>query len=245
MLTIALYQNQPEFRMTSLRLHRDAFEHDPLNSDHYYRIALKRYQISDPEQLISEIDTQFIDLISHALSKPSGFSKEKFLSFPLETVLQYLEKTHILYLQKYLPEISQSIHLIRKNDDERNPYLEALDLLYMDYKQHLAEHIQEEETELFPHIKYLIGVSKKEIPIHFHQIDRSYDLRRFLHEHSDEEIDLKVLRRTLGSYEPSTSTKSLYRVLFSQLINLEMDLKVHGRIEEEVLIPKALELQNR
>ena len=60
----------------------------------------------------------------------------------------------------------------------------------------------------------------------------------------DTEDELKDIRETMRLYQPPATNESLYRILLTQLETFEQDLHVHARIEEEVLIPKALKLES-
>ena len=65
----------------SLNLYRDAFDHHPLNSDHYQIITLRRYRLTNTHIELSEEDEKLIEEVSTALSRPSAFDRKLFMDF--------------------------------------------------------------------------------------------------------------------------------------------------------------------
>jgi regulator of cell morphogenesis and NO signaling len=169
------------------------------------------------------------------------FNPREFDLFPVEMIVDYIQRTHVYYFEKKLPEIEQSILLLSGHYESHHPILVALQNFFHRYVQDLSEHIQAEEHLLLPYIKVLQEAEKT--PAHFSRIllaRRDYSIDRFLNEHHDTEDDLKDIRQTIRLYDPPRTNESLYRILLSQLQTFEQDLCVHAHIEEEVLIPKAL-----
>jgi regulator of cell morphogenesis and NO signaling len=71
----------------------------------------------------------------------------------------------------------------------------------------------------------------------------NYSISRFLDEHHDTEDELRDIRQTIRLYDPPSTNESLYRILLTQLQTFEQDLCVHANIEENVLIPKARQME--
>jgi regulator of cell morphogenesis and NO signaling len=172
------------------------------------------------------------------------FNAREFDSFPIGMIVDYIQRTHIYYLEKKLPEIEQSILLMSAHYESGHPILIALRNFFHWYVQDLSEHIQAEETRLLPYIQLLREA--EESPADFSRIliaRRDYSIDCFLSEHHDTEDELKDIRQTIRLYEPPQDNESLYRILLTQLQIFEQDLCVHAHIEEEVLIPKARRLE--
>jgi regulator of cell morphogenesis and NO signaling len=159
-------------------------------------------------------------------------------------IVDYIQRTHVYYLAKKLPEIEQNILLLSGHYDSGHPILIALQNFFHRYVQDLSEHIQAEEALLLPYIAALreAGHSPADFS-RFLLARRDYSIDRFLGDHHDTEDELKDIRQTIRLYEPPTDNESLYRILLLQLQVFEQDLCVHAHIEEEVLIPKARQLE--
>jgi regulator of cell morphogenesis and NO signaling len=211
--------------------------------DDAVKLISQRYKLTGDCKF--NINAEFIQALETAFTSNQQFDDQKFNQFELEEVLGYLEKTHQLYLYKKIPEIGQTIYNLRQNYHESHPLLQLLDLFFSDYSQHLCKHIQEEEDLLFGYVKTMIDYKKGKISdFQLYKALNSYNLHDYLANHSDTEIDLKNVRKSLLAYQPSPTNESPYRIILSQLQALELDLNIHACMEEKVFIPKALALEN-
>ena len=162
----------------------------------------------------------------------------------LGSIVDYIQRTHVYYFEKKLPEIEQSIGLLSGQYESHHPILAALRSFFHRYVSDLSEHIRTEENQLLPYIGTLRDARKT--PAHFSTFivaRRDYSIDRFVSEHHDTEDELADIRQTIRLYEPPQTNESLYRILLTQLQAFEQDLCVHAHIEEEVLIPKALAME--
>ncbi|HVS96384.1 MAG TPA: hemerythrin domain-containing protein [Puia sp.] len=173
-----------------------------------------------------------------------AFNAREFDAFPVHIIVDYIQHTHVYYLSKKLPEIEQSILLLSGHYESHHPILVALQNFFRHYVLDLSEHIRAEETRLLPYIDLLQEAAQTPAGFSRWLMSRdSYSIDRFLGDHHDTEDELKDIRQTIRLYEPPETNESLYRILLAQLATFEQDLSVHAHIEEEVLIPKARDLE--
>jgi regulator of cell morphogenesis and NO signaling len=211
----------------------------PENSDFYPQV-MQRYA-SEPS--LPGEHTEFIATLLRVFEEKI-FCARDFEAFPVWMIVDYIQRTHVYYFEKKLPEIEQSILLLSDHYDSHHPILAALQNFFRRYVQDLSEHIRAEEQLLLPYIKALQDAEKT--PAHFSSFllaRRDYSIDRFLSDHHDTEDELKDIRQTIRLYDPPKTNESLYRILLTQLQFFEQDLSVHANIEEEVLIPKALKME--
>jgi regulator of cell morphogenesis and NO signaling len=211
----------------------------PENSDFYPQV-MQRY-VSEPSLPGNQME--FISTLIRVFEEKI-FSAADFESYPIEIIVDYIQRTHIFYFEKKLPEIEQSIGLLSDHYESHHPILTALRNFFLRYVNDLSEHIRAEENLLLPYITTLRAARKT--PAHFSTFvvaRRDYSIDRFLNDHHDTEDELKDIRQTIRLYDPPQTNESLYRILLSQLQTFEQDLRVHAHIEEEVLIPKALAIE--
>jgi regulator of cell morphogenesis and NO signaling len=211
----------------------------PENSDFYPQV-MQRYATQPPS---SGEQTEFIATLLRVFEEKI-FNAREFDPFPLKLIVDYIQRTHVYYLEKKLPEIEQSILLLSGHYESQHPILIALQNFFRHYVQDLSEHIQAEEKLLLPYIELLREAGHT--PADFSRFlvaRRDYSIDRFLNDHHDTEDELKDIRQTIRLYEPPHDNESLYRILLMQLQVFEQDLCVHANIEEEVLIPKARQLE--
>ena len=188
------------------------------------------------------VDPDFLLALLNVFEDHKAFRPEDFNRFPLHVIVDYVRKTHAYYLNKKLLEIEQSIHLLVSAYPRAHPLLLLLRTFYTDYKGHLTKHIEAEERELLPYITHLELVAQGTEKL---QSTVPMSITQFIHQHHDTEKDLEEVRNTILSYSPPAGNQTLYRILLSQLQVFEKDIAVHALMEDEVLLPRALELERK
>jgi len=112
------------------------------------------------------------------------------------------------------------------------------------FVEDFIEHVYEEEDILFDYInslsKFLSGEnssSKVYLEMEKHSI------QAFASDHSDDKNEMTGLRKITNDYSFCEEANLHIKVLFNELADFENVLKVHAKIEDEILFPKALELE--
>jgi len=175
----------------------------------------------------------FIQLISLFQSE-TDLPIEQLKSFPIAVILDYLEKTHRYYFGVKLLEIEQSILNLhwRIPENELLPYLVS----FFDWvRNNLVFHIQMEEEQLFPYIKELCsGLAPSS----------NFGILSFIENHKDTiELQISEVKKHIVRAQQSVTEIFPFCLLLKQLDEFEKDLRIHARIEDEVLIPLAVELE--
>lgn len=210
--------------------------------------VLKRYQFPSlkAEELESGLDAKFIATLIKAFEDDVNFRYEEFHEFPLEVLVDYIKRTHRLYLTKSLQEIEQSITLLNEAYSIGHPLLEMLNEFFLDYKTELILHIREEDQQLLPHVLYLNdAIANGYDQYDFFRRQQLFTIDQFLLNHEDNDAVLEMVREKIMMYEPPVVNKFVYQVLLNQLEYFGHDLKIHGLIEDRVLLPKASEMETK
>lgn len=167
-------------------------------------------------------------------------------NFPIVDLLDLLKQNHRYYLDKKLLEIDQSLYNLQKNHpfSNSNNILIVLSLFYIGYKTKLESHIKDEEDNLFPYIEKLVKISdnifdKREVI----QILDSYSISKFNNSHIDIENDLKDVRTKIIKHSKGEDLPFQFKIFLAQIEHFELDLNRHNYIEDEILFPKAMELE--
>ncbi len=198
------------------------------------------------EQAGKELNTDpdFVVEIIKAFDQENRPDKKVLMKFPLETILDYLKKTHHYYLDKKIPEIELSLHDFIRRYQKSNSVIYALGNLFLDYKKKLTDHIKSEEEELFPYIEFLIAQFKGDFS--YQEAKRRigrFSISHFEASHNNVEEDIEKTRDTIVRYSPEENYAMSYRIFLNQLELFEEDLHRHSIIEDEVLVPKAEQLE--
>jgi regulator of cell morphogenesis and NO signaling len=192
------------------------------------------------------IDREFIYVLLQSFEDLSTFSSADYKGFSLQTIVDYIRRTHRFYLSKKLLEIEQSIGILLRDYEGAHPLLSILDSFYSDYRKNLTGHIKAEEMHVLPYIDTLLKLEQdKTLTSESFNQSQDFSLKNFVENHHDTEEDLSQVRNTILQYQPPVTNQTPYRILLTQLQMFEKDLAVHALIEDHVLIPRALELEER
>ena len=102
-----------------------------------------------------------------------------------------------------------------------------------------------EENFLFPHINFLQTAQKSYCSIEVRRKLKNFSATKFTADHNDDsEKQLSELFDVLDYLFPNTHFLSPVSVLKQQLRCFEKDLHIHALVEDEVLMPKVLALEN-
>lgn len=175
------------------------------------------------------IDSSFFTEVLNIFASTDYFPIEQLKQFPVTEILDYLKKTHAHYLTKRLPEIELTIKQLENEIEDVQ--FNLLSSFFGKFKAHLIEHIQYEEYMLFPYIECVF--SGKELPTRL----QGFTLDSFVELHNDEiEDSLLETCQTLIKKNQKTDDLLRLKVLIHYMDLFEKDLRIHGRIEDEILI---------
>ncbi len=210
--------------------------------------VLKRYRDEWPagNAALTGQDTEFIQVLTRAFEEDVNFRFSEFNAFPIEVLVDYIQRTHWLYIHKTLHEIEQSLSLLNSAYPFGHELLEILNNFYLDYKHDLIHHIREEDDQLIPYVLFLKQTHDRGInQFEFFNRSNRFNIEKFFEQHDESDDLLEKIRKKIMAYDPPPTNGFIYGVLLNQFSLFEHDLKIHGLIEEQVLIPKALDLEQK
>lgn len=213
-----------------------------MHSNYYTDQILQRYGFPANNSVSVDINkfNELIDELSHVFESPKQFNAAVFQNFPIEFIVDYIRRTHRLYIFTKLPEIEQSIQLLLQDYNDEHPLLTILKDFYTSYKFQLSLHICEEEQHLLPYVDFLLEMHKKGMnTFQFFKNNRRFSLEEFeIDHHDDSDKNLTHIQETILAHDPPFTNITPYRILLSQLQHLERDLCIHELIEDRVLVPR-------
>ncbi|HOT13559.1 MAG TPA: hypothetical protein PK252_02255 [Bacteroidales bacterium] len=181
----------------------------------------------------------FIAFANLYLGKDSyQIPKLRFSDLP--AIIRYLHNNHKYYLDEIYPKIQQCIKLIMGlNDLDESKLVEKF---FQDYFNEVREHLNYENSVVFPFVTGLYDVFINKIP---YRQRNAYSVSEYKDHHSDIEEKLDDLMSLLIKYLPHKNDQQARRELFHLLVELDYDLKVHARIEDLILVPLVEKLEKQ
>lgn len=171
------------------------------------------------------------------------FLYEQLRVFSAADLLAYLRLSHRYYLECKLPEIEQTIYNLFRDYADSDELLLAMCRFFVDYQRKLVYHIEAEERELFPYIEALAEAS--ESGCWENERLKNYSAARFLEQHTDVEEDLRNVAGIIESCLHQRQMPLPFRVFVLQLQHFEVDLCKHAMVEDELLLPRVLEMEKQ
>lgn len=181
----------------------------------------------------------FLCRVLSLFENPELFVPEDFSSFQPELLVDYIRKTHQMYLSKRIPEMEQQL-LLLKYDAETSAFYALFQL----FKVAFYKHITAEETQFLPYLDRLVQAGKESRGLSsFLLQENSFRMADFVH-HDQAENPLCRLVKDWKALSDTKLNESPGRILTLQLEMFEKDLHVHDLIEDRVLIPLACDLED-
>jgi len=162
----------------------------------------------------------------------------------LAALIEEIIQRHHAYLRRRLPELTRMLDRVSAAHGKRHPELHAIREVFASLRDELTTHMMKEERILFPAIVELeraqaearrcaiLGCGSMANPISVMES-----------EHQSAGDALSLLRRLTNDYDVPHDACETYRALFIGLKELEVDLHLHIHKENNILFPKALELE--
>jgi regulator of cell morphogenesis and NO signaling len=164
----------------------------------------------------------------------------------LEFLADYIVNTHHSYVKKTLPDIKAYAEKVMKVHGNRHPELLRIHQLVEDVNTELMEHMGKEERILFPYIKELEAAKNNARPlhvIHFGTVQNPINMMEMEHEMVGK--NLEEIRKLSDNYLLPDDACASYSLLYRMLDEFEEDLHLHIHLENNILFPKALEIEKQ
>ena len=164
----------------------------------------------------------------------------------LDFLSDYIVNTHHSYVKKTLPDLRAYASKVAKVHGEHHPELLRIHQLVEEINAELTAHLVKEEKILFPYIKELIA-GKNEKPQLYADQFGSVQTPISLMEEEHEMVgkNLAEIRALSNNYLLPQDACATYSILYRLLAEFEDDLFTHIHLENNILFPKALEVEKQ
>ncbi len=162
----------------------------------------------------------------------------------LDFLADYIVNTHHTYVHKTLPELRGYALKVAQVHGSRHPELVTIHHLVEAINKELTEHMEEEETSVFPFIKKIVAAKKSNDTAAMAQMGSVQNpVKDMEAEHEQAGKILESIRTISNNYALPQDACASYGLLFKMLQDFEDDLFTHIHLENNILFPKALELE--
>ncbi|WP_019537900.1 iron-sulfur cluster repair di-iron protein [Proteiniphilum acetatigenes] len=188
-------------------------------------------------------EKRLLDELSEVINKKEAGDID-VKAFPPDLLADYIEKTHHRYVEKKIPEITPFLRKVVSVHSGNHPELTEVEQLFFDSTRDLSAHLKKEELMLFPYIRLLVKaqLTNGKRPQTGLGSAATY-IEQMEHEHSAEGERFRRISELTDNYTPPEDACNTYRVTLSLLKEFEEDLHRHIHLENNILFPKSIELE--
>jgi regulator of cell morphogenesis and NO signaling len=165
--------------------------------------------------------------------------------WPLVRLIDHIVGTHHAYVRQALPTIARHLAKLQQVHGERHPELAEIARVFADVAEELGQHMMKEEQVLFPYVRELVehqaqGFGGMMSP--FGTVENP--IRMMEREHEEAAAALRIIRTLTHEYVAPEDGCGTYQVCMAELGQFERDLHCHVHLENNVLFPRAVALEN-
>ncbi|MGB1318839.1 MAG: iron-sulfur cluster repair di-iron protein [Flavobacteriales bacterium] len=189
----------------------------------------------DPQPLIADLE---------AATKVTDDSAVDYTTWKLDRLANHIEDTHHTYVEAAIEQIKPFLDKVAKVHGDGHPYLIEIRNMFFEAAGNLAQHMKKEELILFPFIKKMQLAKDAGEPMPTPQFGTvGNPIAMMKTEHEDEGERFEKMSELSDGFNPPEYACNTWRVSYSLLKEFQDDLHKHIHLENNILFPKALEME--
>lgn len=214
-----------------------------------HQMGIRFYQEADKtlEQACREKGIDPAKVYQHfdLLRKNQDFDLTQLSSYPIEILVSLLRHSHQLFIKQKLPFLFHTIEEMDENRFFKPELARDLKMVFPIFAEDFIKHIYEEEDTLFGYIQYLLECTKEiknQGKLYF--LLTTKGIRTFAMHHEAHDNEISGIRSLTDDYSLPPDADLFTFILYRELQDFEKQLRQHALIENNLLFPKALRLEN-
>jgi regulator of cell morphogenesis and NO signaling len=187
---------------------------------------------------------QVLEKLADAKTQEHGGPPVDPASLPIGRLIQHIVRVHHQYVRQELPRLAEMAQKLAAKRSDRAPELKDVEKLLEELRADMFAHIQKEEQVLFPFISQMDQDSIVAYPP-AHACFRSvaHPVSKMMQEHESANHTVAEIRRLTLNFQLPEWACATHIVLFAGLSEFETDLKQHVHLENDVLFPRAIQME--
>ena len=167
-----------------------------------------------------------------------------FQNTSLPELITHILDTHHVFTKSEMERLQSLADKVLNAHRFNHPELIHLDELLTRLCEDLKPHMFKEEQILFPYITALVQAADQNRPVPFAPFGTvNNPIRMMMREHDTAGEILRDLRALTSDYEVPADACISYQTLYQALENFEKDLHQHIHLENNILFPRALDVE--
>lgn len=161
-------------------------------------------------------------------------------------LISHIIACHHNYVRQSLPVIHAHLAKVVAAHGARHPELAFIESEFAKIGTELQQHLLKEEQVLFPYVIALSEAVDNRGPLPPNMFGTIQNPIRMMEiEHQEASERMVAIRELSHGYKAPEDACDTYRLVFEELEAFGRDLYVHTELENDVLFPKAVELEEK
>jgi len=177
-------------------------------------------------------------------SELAGPGDTEWTNASLAKLTGHIRERHHQYVRDSIPRVRALLAKIREKHGPKYREIEEIEKLFGNVAREMTAHMQKEEQILFPYIDGLErsarGNGAVEPP--FFQTVRN-PIHAMMQEHDSAGELVRKIRKASNEYKAPADACSSFQATYHELRQFEEDLHLHVHLENNILFPRAVELE--
>jgi regulator of cell morphogenesis and NO signaling len=190
----------------------------------------------DADKMVEELNN---------LNQQAAQATNDYNSWPLDLLADYIEKKHHRYVETRIPEIMPFLEKVVRVHGENHPELYEVEKLFKESAGELTAHLKKEELILFPYIRKMVEAQQSGASVSSHFGTVQNPIRAMMAEHDTEGERFRQIAALTNDYTPPADACNTFRVTYGLIQEFENDLHLHIHLENNILFPKSILLEEK
>ena len=198
------------------------------------------------QQACSEanVDVATVEAALQNTTARGGSAAVDYNRWAPDFLADYIYNQHHKYYYEEGPIIAELLRKVLSRHGQSHPYLLQLFDTYSYLATDLSGHFMKEEKVVFPFIKALVTAKNTgDRSVLNSQPSLTEPVQMMEADHEAAGDLLVQIRKLTNDYTPPAESCNSFQLLYKKLEDLEADLHQHIHLENNVLFPKALEIE--
>jgi regulator of cell morphogenesis and NO signaling len=164
---------------------------------------------------------------------------------PLSELIAHIKSTHHKYTREETARLTTLLQKVCSVHGQNHPELFEIQRTFGSLAQELTTHLMKEEIVLFPYVERMeeaIIQRDPVLPAPFGTVRNPIGMME--HEHESAGNALRAMRKASKDYTAPPDACVSYQTLYNALAAFETDLHQHIHLENNVLFPRAIAMEN-
>ena len=177
-------------------------------------------------------------------SKHVSPDEANWTSAPLGDLTRHIRERHHRYVREAIARVQPLLDKVEAKHGKNHSEIADIRRLFTEVGREMIMHMQKEEQILFPYIDALEKATSAHGSVEppFFQTVRN-PIHAMMKEHDAAGELVKQIRKASSEYTAPADACTSYKALYQDLREFEADLHQHVHLENNILFPRAVEME--